>query len=359
MRRIVAVLVIALSLFSVTPAEAWWGRHCGWGGWRHCGWRSCYSPCYTNYCGWGGYGGYGGWGGYRGYVYFPHRYRSMWGYGGYYGYAPVSTGYYVSSPYTNAYPTYTNYSAIRTANVPVATPNYGRTLKVGTTPQAVGQFLGMSDLQPVQIKAPAVSNLLARLGVQPNLTVTKPNVRIANADARRTAERHIADGDVLFRAQNFNSALQRYKLAANFAPDMAEAYWRQGHAMVATHNYELATSAFKRAIAMTDDIHRGGFHLDQIYGGAAMTKNAHLESLAEWALARPDSSEPYFLLGVFLNYDQQAERADKFFDYASDLAGMSGGHILVFQRPDAEEPVAEVAALPTRVSVPVNTGKEI
>ena len=40
-----------------------------------------------------------------------------------------------------------------------------------------------------------------------------------------------------------------YKLAASTAPDLAEAFWRQGHALVATHNYELAATAFKRAIA--------------------------------------------------------------------------------------------------------------
>ena len=66
----------------------------------------------------------------------------------------------------------------------------------------------------------------------------------------------IAEGDELFRAQNFHSALQKYKLAASTAPDLAEAFWRKGHALVATHNYDLATTAFKRAIALTEDLGR-------------------------------------------------------------------------------------------------------
>jgi tetratricopeptide (TPR) repeat protein len=158
----------------------------------------------------------------------------------------------------------------------------------------------------------------------------------------------LTDGDELFRSQNFHSALQKYKLAASTAPDLAEAFWRQGHALVATHNYDLATTAFKRAIALTEDLGRGGFRLNDLYAGAAMTKTQHLESLAEWAIAKSNSSDPYFLLGVFLNYDGQQARADRFFQKASDLAGISGGHIAVFLAPaeDAMKPPAEKAVRP-------------
>jgi tetratricopeptide (TPR) repeat protein len=154
---------------------------------------------------------------------------------------------------------------------------------------------------------------------------------VANAEFRRKAEKYIAEGDTLFRAQNFHSALQKYKLASNAAPDVAEAYWRQGHAMVATGNYDLAGGAFKRAIALSDDTTRGGFQLGDLYGTAVMTKRGHLEALAGHALERSESSDPYFLLGVFLTYDGQRERAEKFFDRAADLAGISGGHIAAFE----------------------------
>src|SRR4029079_2237563 len=125
--------------------------------------------------------------------------------------------------------------------------------------------------------------------------------------------------------QNFHSALQRYKLAASTAPDMPEAFLRQGHALVANHNYELAATAFKRAIALTDDLGRGGFRLSDIYGGANMTQQQHLESLAEWATTKRGSSDPYFLIGLFLEYDGQIARAEKFFQKANELAGIGGG----------------------------------
>src|SRR5207253_7912675 len=64
-----------------------------------------------------------------------------------------------------------------------------------------------------------------------------------------------------------------------------------------------------------------------------MTKQQHLESLAEWAVNKRNSSDPYFLIGLFLEYDGQAARAEKFFQKANELAGISGGHIAVFLDP--------------------------
>jgi tetratricopeptide (TPR) repeat protein len=182
--------------------------------------------------------------------------------------------------------------------------------------------------------------------------------RWSNAEQRRKAEQYLATGDVLFREQKFHSALQRYKLASQTAPDMAEAFWRQGHALVATANYELAGGAFKRAIALDTDVSRGGFALDEIYGGAAMAKQAHLESLAGWALTRGDASEPYFLMGVQLQFDGQTERAAGFFDRAAELAGAGGEYLAAFAAEPAaadEAPVIEKkkAADELAVSAPV------
>ena len=183
-------------------------------------------------------------------------------------------------------------------------------------------------------------------------------MRVANAEFRRKAEKYLAEGDALFRVQKFHPALQRYKAAVNAAPDMAEAHWRQGHAMVATGNYDLAGGAFKRAIALSEDTKRGGFQLSDLYGTAVLTKNAHLEDLAEHALERSASSDPYFLLGVFLTYSGERERAEKFFDRAADLAGISGGHIAAFEPLDgpivAARPVESSAAeTPVATEVPI------
>src|SRR6185369_12160170 len=125
-----------------------------------------------------------------------------------------------------------------------------------------------------------------------------------------------------------------------------------------------AATAFKRAIALTEDLGRGGFRLGDIYGSATMTKSQHLESLAEWAINKRSSSDPYFLLGLFLEYYGQPARAEKFFQKASDLAGISGGHIAVFLDPVAPSLLKSVerAAASSAKDVPVvpiSTTREI
>ncbi|HZN36608.1 MAG TPA: hypothetical protein VFB80_22415 [Pirellulaceae bacterium] len=349
MRRLILILAafIGLSLVAA-PAQAWWGCH-----WRHCGWG------YRG-CGWGGYCGYRGygWGGYGNYCgfgpayYYPAYNYPLINYGGYgygcgYGYGglnygtPISIGYYANrGGYYNANSNFA-LAALPQPRTPILTNVDAQTLQA---------FLNLSsEVRP----ALALSErALPKLGP-----------RVSNLETRQRAMRLISEGDTLFAAQNFNSALQKYKLAANVAPDVDEAYWRQGHAFVATKNFELAATAFKRAIANTDNLGRGGFRLDDLYGGASITKASHLESLAETALARNGDADAYFLIGLFLNYDGQAERASKFFARASELAGISGGHIAVFLD---HEPAPVVRAAPAPATPPapqpqlfINSGAEI
>jgi hypothetical protein len=123
-------------------------------------------------------------------------------------------------------------------------------------------------------------------------------------------------------------------------------------------------------VGLTDDLGRGGFRLDDLYGAATRTKAVHLDSLAEWAMDRGSvSADPYFLIGLFLQYDGQFARAAKFFEKASDIAGISGGHIAVFLAPavnaapavSAAPPISGTGSAPTlRTSiVPITLAKEI
>jgi tetratricopeptide (TPR) repeat protein len=220
-----------------------------------------------------------------------------------------------------------------------------------------------SFLTAIDAVEPAVRTSVAKPVAPPLSPVAEALARHSNVESRRKAERLIRDGDELFRVQNFHSALQKYKLAVSAAPDLAEARWRQGHALVATHNYELAAEAFKRAIALGDDHSRDGFQLNDMYGGASMTKAIHLESLADWALSQGESSDAYFLIGLFFYYDGQRERAIKFFARASELAGPGGGHIVAFLFPALERPAlvhAHVApAAAARIDPPTATGTDL
>ncbi len=337
MRRILLALAVLMGSLALSdPAHAGWGWHrgCGWGGggwsvgYRGCGWGGGWRGCNWGGCGpW--YGGYGvSLGCYRPIV---TCYSPNWGCANGY-YAPLPIGYY--GYYGSTYNPNSNFVALSVSSNVVARP---ATLPAAS-PTTVRNLLDHSreDLLAM-LRTPSGPPVVA-------VTPERPTVRIANAEQRRKAEQYLAIGDVLFREQKFHSALQRYKLASQTAPDMAETYWRQGHAMIATANYELAGSAFRRALALDPTIGRGGFTLDELYGTAAMAKSSHLESLAGWALSRGDTSEPYFLMGVQLHYDAQHDRANKFFARAVELSGPANGYLVAFAPPRVVP-----AAAPSRI----------
>jgi tetratricopeptide (TPR) repeat protein len=301
MRRLILAAALLVTVFaSASPAEAFW--HHRWGCW---GWR------------WG-YGGWCGprWGCYRvAYGYYP----GCWNVGVPVCYGPYCGSYtigatvgYVGPGYglvTPAVPVRSSILVLRPATggacavPPPATPERGP--KASPAPAAPAPA------------APAPSAPGSTRGAAPRSDLV---LRTSAADGLAKARRLVDEGDVLFRRQQFLAALQKYKQAASAAPETAEVYWRQGHALVAIGEYERAATVLKRALALEDDPDRGGFRLGALYGSAIATKEMHLERLAEWTLAHPHAADGYFLIGLALRYDGQAERAAKFFRRAGELS---------------------------------------
>ena len=301
MRRgiIFAAVALALALLA-TPSFA---RHprcgIGWGG----GFYS--NTCYAGFNSpWVGYGNCNYGGGYTNFGCVPYQagyYPPVtYGYGGCY---PGYTSYYYGSPYGYA-PYY---------NPPVFAPAellYG--------PLAARRFFGMPE--PT---VPAAPTVVLRL-------TEKKKPREASPEYRRKAEQFIAQGDMLFREQKYQQAIDRYRTASEMAPDAAEAYWHKGHAYAATNRYELAAASFRRALFIDPDIRRDDFSLTRLYGDTVMAKTAHLESIAGYALEHPDSADAYFVLGIFLHYTGEAERAEKFFVRAAELSSPDAAHLAGF-----------------------------
>ncbi len=182
-------------------------------------------------------------------------------------------------------------------------------------PQAMYRFLGLHRQGQAAVAAAAAADR-----EPPRVEAGRFEVRKSNAEAVARASRFLEFGDNLFAEQEFHSALQRYKSAAEAAPDLSEAYFRQGHALVATKRYDLAVKAFKVAIALATDIDRGEFRMDELYGdGKALAKSLHLEDLARAGLDRPRDADVMLLIGLFLYYDGQADRAERFLRQAMDL----------------------------------------
>ena len=291
MRGTFSIFGAAIVLVSlVSPVEArhphCFGGHCGWGGGFYS--NTCYAGFNSPFV----YGNYGygncGWGG--GYCY-PGIY-----YGGYPAY---NTYYYNSYPYYGAY-----------YNAPIFAPAnaiYG--------PVAVRNFLGMAEPTAPAPAAVRVSAVVVKKLGEPR------KVREASPEYRRKSDQFIAQGDMLFREQKYQQAVDRYKSATDMAPDSAEAFWHKGHAYAATNRYELAAASFRRALTLSPDIARGGFSLGKLYGDTLAAKEAHLEAIAASCLENPTSADSYFVLGIFLHYTGEADRAEKFFAKAAELGG--------------------------------------
>jgi len=294
MRRgigILATVVIFLAL--AAPVQA---RHGCWGGFGGCGGGFYSNTCYAGFNSPYGYGncGYGGGYGNCGYGCVPYR-------GGYnLSYPSYNTYYYNSYPY--------GYGV--TIGGPVFAP-----AQAGFGPVAVRNFLGVAAPAapaPAALKASAV--VVKKFG-EPH------KVREASPEYRRKADQFIAQGDMLFREQKYQQALDRYKSASDMAPDSAEAYWHKGHAYAASNRYELAAASFRRALTLNPDVARGGFSLGKLYGDTLMAKEAHLEAIAASCLENPTSADSYFVLGIFLHYSGESDRAEKFFAKAAELGG--------------------------------------
>jgi hypothetical protein len=293
--------VVLVSLVSPVQARH---PHCWGGGLGYAGYGGGFysNTCYAGFNSpWIGYGNCG-WGG--GYGCVP--YRGCYYYGGY----PAYNTFYCNS-YPYGYGDY--YSG------PVFAPAgaiYG--------PVAVRNFLGMAEPTaptPAAVKPTAV---VVKKFTEPR------KVREASPEYRRKSDQFVAQGDMLFREQKYQQAVDRYKSAAEMAPNSAEAYWHKGHAYAATNRYELAASCFRRALTLNPDIDRGGFSLDKLYDDTRMAKEAHLEAIAGYCLEHPDTADAYFVLGVFLHYNGEADRAEKFFARAAELAGPDATYLACF-----------------------------
>lgn len=351
MRRNVVALLLALVLMVLPQvASAGHGHHHHGGGWGG-GWGH-------HHHGWGGYGGfYGsnyGWGGYYGSgislsIGYP-RYAS-YGYGCFsprvyscyqpnfnyysspiYGCGTTYFGSYPGGYYSNYYgPGYGGVSTSGTYYVPstgylsYSAPTTYQPAELAYGPQAVRQFLGMPRVQPepassLSTEAKVLAALYKSKEASKSVASVADKVRTSNVDSRRRADQFLSQGDVYFKEQKYQQAAQRYKLAAEAAPDVAEAYWRLGHAYMASNRTDLAAGAFTRAMRTSGDLGRGGFSLKKLYGESHIARESHLESLAAEAMERMDDTQPLLVMAVSLHYAGETERAAKFFERVRQMA---------------------------------------
>jgi tetratricopeptide (TPR) repeat protein len=232
------------------------------------------------------------------------------------GYSPYVAGAYAYDPYYGGYGYPYAYSSLYS---PYPPPLYLPPDEL-FGPRAVWRFLGIDDRSRLVPNA----NIIPPPARDDNLEAPEPKKgaqRATNAQAVARAWKFIRFGDARFAQQKYSEANQRYRTASESAPQLADAWFRQAFALLALGRYQQALGAIKRGLRINPNWARSDFNLKQLYADDEMAKNAHRDALAEAAEANPNDADLLFLLGIHLHFDAQADRAQKFFDRAKQLAG--------------------------------------
>jgi len=247
--------------------------------------------------------------GYRPHPYIYPRYRYPY---------PYSYPY----PYPYQPPYYFNYYWTAPLYIP-AEALYG--------PQAVKRFMGAGQMNRPPLDPQIIARPLPN-GEKGAGADNKENInqRAANRRALDLGWRFIGFGDAHFSNQKYTDAYQRYKKAAQAAPGLATAHFRQAYALTAQGRYELAAKALKRGLAIDPGWPRSAFRSDDLYGPNKLAKTAHIDALAKAAADKPDDTDISFLLGVYFYFDGQKDRAAAAFKQALQLAAGDDAHLKGF-----------------------------
>jgi tetratricopeptide (TPR) repeat protein len=190
-------------------------------------------------------------------------------------------------------------------------------------PRALQRFMGGDDAPQPQ---PAARDQRPADPPEPK----KGADRATNPRATALAQRFIGFGDALFTKQEYADANSRYRKATQSAPQLAEAWFRQGFALSAIGRYDQAVVAIKRGLKISPSWAKSGFRLEELYGADEVVRNDCLELLAEATKDRPNDANVLFLVGVHLHFFGQPARAQKFFQRAQALATGDNEHIMAF-----------------------------
>ncbi len=205
-------------------------------------------------------------------------------------------------------------------------------------PEAVKRFMGVGGVNRQRVNVVAAPPVARPVNAGPvdarpvdaRPVDVGPDPAAAAAKALATARNYIDFGDIHFRKQKYADAHLRYHRAVREAPELADGYFRKGYAMITQGNYDLAARALKRGLALDPAWPDSGFSSQQLYGNNDEPKRAHLDALAKAAEKAPNDPDLMFLLGVFLHFDDQPDRAAIFFGQAARLNRGDDAHLRAF-----------------------------
>jgi hypothetical protein len=159
-------------------------------------------------------------------------------------------------------------------------------------------------------------------------------VRTANARVIAQAWKSIGYGDALFAKMKYAEASDRYRMASNSAPQLADAWFRRAIAQTAIGSYSQAVNSIKRGLGLDPKWPKTVFDTGDILWPNAAAKTAYFNSLVKRAAEKPTDANIQFLVGLHYHIDGQEVLAQKYFARAQRLAGNNIEHIVAFSAND-------------------------
>ncbi len=259
---------------------------------------------------------------FSGYGYRRYAYPGYYGYGNYFDYGYGLYGYPDYGTYSPYVPSY-----------PVVIPSN----PIVIDPDPLDNDLVDQD-QQVQDRQRLQNLIPVQQQKNDPLLVNK-----SNAAARQRSLHQQGLGDFNMKERKFSKAYAHYRRAATAAPDLPANYFRMAWALAATGHYASAVREIKRGLRLDPYWPLTGESLDERFGfDNEIAKNNVLLQAAQWV--RDDIRDPdrLFLMGALLHFNNDIDKALKFFETAGQLAG-SPQHVQLFLHPQQPPKQADAA----------------
>lgn len=179
------------------------------------------------------------------------------------------------------------------------------------------------------------------LEIIPDVQRPRPIPEPSTPAAKLSSLRAQGQGDHWMQEQKFLRAAELYRKAVRSAPDRAEAHFRLALAQTALGSYASAVQRMKLGLELDPNWPLNGQSLGRVFGrDNLLAKTALLRGVMGWVKEDIRDPDRLFLFGVFLHFDNQADKAQTVFEAAYRLAG-GGDHLAAFLRPvDPAKPAA-------------------
>lgn len=200
-------------------------------------------------------------------------------------------------------------------------------------PEAAAAVAGNPQVQPNA----AMDNRVHHVG--PPQPQFDPNKFERHARARRL----ISQGETHFAAQRYTDAQRVFRQASRVGSDLAVAQFRYGQVLIAMGRYAAASEAFQLGIDLDPDWYLSDFRFETLYDGNQLAYQSHGNDLMKAANDNPDDGDVMFLVGLWLYFGNDPQRADRYFERAHQL-GINGRLMAGFREVLAERALNRRAA---------------